>query len=115
VQAVVDWYGPTDPSPFTGPVGAGDLPSTYIRAGQRLPPFRIAHGSADCTVPVEESRRLYRALTAAGDPATLSILSGAYHEDPAFMRTELVPTLTFLDDSLDHSVDHSLGTAAPAH
>jgi dipeptidyl aminopeptidase/acylaminoacyl peptidase len=57
----------------------------------------IAHGDADCIVPAQQSRHLHDALTKAGDSATLTILPGANHEDPAFMRTQLVPTVAFLD------------------
>jgi acetyl esterase/lipase len=97
VQAVVDWFGPTDSSSMPGNVGKDESPYTYIVAGRSVPPFMIAHGAADCTVPPEQSRHLYDALTKAGDAATLTILPGARHEDPAFMRTQRVPTVAFLD------------------
>ena len=99
VQAVVDWFGPTDASSMPGRLGAAESPYTYLTAGHRLPPFLIAHGDADCTVPVAQSRHLDQALTAAGDTATLHVLPGARHEDPAFMRTQLGPTLAFLNDT----------------
>ena len=100
VQAVVDWFGPTDAANMPGHVGAVGIPYTYIVAGRRLPPFRIAHGDADCIVPAGQSRHLYAALTKAGGVATLAILPGAGHEDPAFMRTQLTPTVAFLDETL---------------
>ena len=59
----------------------------------------IAHGTADCIVPVQSSRHLHDALVAAGGEATLHILPGAHHEDPAFMRTQLAPTYAFLDQT----------------
>lgn len=37
-------------------------------------------------------------LIAAGAVATLTVLPGAHHEDPAFMRTRLEPTYAFLDN-----------------
>jgi hypothetical protein len=48
-------------------------------------------------VPLRQSRHLYAALTKVGGVATLTILPAARHEDPAFMRTQLTPTVTFLD------------------
>ena len=48
-------------------------------------------------VPVQHSRDLLAALTKAGVAATLTVLPGATHEDPAFMRTQWEPTLAFLD------------------
>jgi acetyl esterase/lipase len=100
VQAVVDWFGPTDSSSMPGNVGADASPYTYLTAGSAPPPFMIAHGDADCVVPVGQSRHLSRALTAAGGSATLAVLPGAGHEDPAFMRTQMAPTLAFLDREL---------------
>ena len=100
VQAVVDWFGPTDASNMPGKLGAADSPYTYIKAGRTLPPFMIAHGDADCIVPVQASRHLHKALTDAGSVATLTVLPGANHEDPAFMRTQLTPTVAFLDHTL---------------
>lgn len=97
VQAVVDWFGPTDAASMPGNVGAAESPYTYLKAGQSLPPFMIAHGYADCIVPVQQSRHLHAALTKAGGAATLTVLPGANHEDPAFMRTRLAPTVAFLD------------------
>lgn len=96
VQAVVDWFGPTD-SNMPGNPGPEDSPYTYIKSGKTLPPFIIAHGDADCVVPVDHSRRLHAAITGAGGQATLTVLPGAQHEDPVFMRTQLAPTFEFLD------------------
>jgi acetyl esterase/lipase len=100
VRAVVDWFGPTEASNMPGNVGTAESPYTYIVAGRSLPAFRIAHGDADCIVPARQSRLLYAALTKAGGVATLTILPGAHHEDPAFMRTQLTPTVAFLDQTI---------------
>jgi acetyl esterase/lipase len=100
VQAVVDWFGPTDAASMPGHAVAAQIPYTYLTARRSLPPFRIAHGDADCTVPLKESRHLVRALTKAGGVATLTVLPGARHEDPAFMRTQRAPTVAFLDQAL---------------
>lgn len=47
------------------------------------PPFHIAHGTADGTVPPGQSEELYAALTATGVPATLRLVPGAGHGLPA--------------------------------
>jgi acetyl esterase/lipase len=99
VQAVVDWFGPTDAASMPGSPGPAESPYTYIQAGRPLPPFMIAHGGADCIVPAQQSRHLHDALAKAGDAAQLTILPGANHEDPAFMRTQLGPAVAFLDQT----------------
>jgi acetyl esterase/lipase len=101
VQAVVDWFGAADLSDLPGNNDQTESPFTYLSPGRPpLPPFRIAQGDADCVVVPEHSRHLHDALIAAGGVATLTILSGAGHEDPAFMRTQSAPTLAFLDQTL---------------
>jgi acetyl esterase/lipase len=99
VQAVVDDFGASELTDMPGPYVAGEDPFPYIASAKpgSIPPFRIAHGSADCVVPVQHSRDLLAALTKARATATLTVLPGATHEDPAFMRTQWQPTLAFLD------------------
>jgi acetyl esterase/lipase len=98
VQAVVDWYGAVESSDLPGTFVKAEDPFPYITGARRgLPPFLIAHGDADCVVPVQHSRDLLDALTKAGTTATLTVLPGAGHEDPAFMRTQATPTMAFLD------------------
>ncbi|MHB9025797.1 MAG: alpha/beta hydrolase fold domain-containing protein [Armatimonadota bacterium] len=103
VQAVCDYFGPTDFLQMIGQPGDIDRalpnapeaallggllrerpdavkaanPITYIRRDN--PPFLILHGDCDRTVPLNQSQLLYNALTAAGVPATLHIISGAGH------------------------------------
>jgi dipeptidyl aminopeptidase/acylaminoacyl peptidase len=48
------------------------------------PPFLLMHGDRDGLIPSEHSRQLHRALRAERVDATLWLLSGANHEDPAF-------------------------------
>lgn len=98
VQAVVDWYGAAEVDDLPGRHTAAEDPYTYLRTAKRrsLPPFHIAQGSVDCVVPAQQSRNLQHALTAVGTAATLTILPGADHEDPKFMRTEENPTLAFV-------------------
>ncbi len=108
VQAVVDFYGPTDlttsdaqrllnracpqePDPAialllgAAPASAPDLaaaasPVSYLHAGQELPPFFIAHGDADCVVPHQQSEELHDAIEAvAPGRSQLTIVSGSGH------------------------------------
>jgi acetyl esterase/lipase len=98
VQAVVDDFGASELTDMPGPFPGQD-PFPYIASAKpgSIPPFRIAHGDMDCVVPVQHSRDLLAALTKAGATATLTVLPGATHEDPAFMRTQWEPTFLFLD------------------
>lgn len=100
VQAVVDWYGATEFPDLPGRHVPAEDPFPYTAGARSLPPFRIAHGDADCVVPVQHSRDLETALRQAGAVSTLVILHGAGHEDPAFMRTQSAPTIAFLDQAL---------------
>lgn len=100
VQAVVDWYGAADLMDVPGNLGPAYSPFTYISPGKSVPPFLIAQGSTDCVVSLSHSQHLYDALRAAGVTATLHVLPGAGHEDPAFMRTQSGPTFAFLNRTL---------------
>ncbi|MCL5964950.1 MAG: alpha/beta hydrolase [Deinococcus sp.] len=105
VQAVVDWFGPTDFSLINrpDPMGAENLllggtpaqkpelarlasPVAHVSADD--PPFLIQHGNRDPLVPVEQSKLFEAALKAAGVSAALTILPGAAHGGPAFTTTE---------------------------
>jgi acetyl esterase/lipase len=103
VQAVVDFFGPTDllrmddhpgkmvhnapDSPESrligGPIqenkekAAQANPITY--AGQGDPPFLIVHGDADPLVPWQQSQLLHDALRKAGVDSTLEIMPGEGH------------------------------------
>jgi acetyl esterase/lipase len=48
------------------------------------PPFLLMHGDRDGLIPSVHSRSLAQALRAEGVDASLMLLSGANHEDPAF-------------------------------
>lgn len=106
VQAVVDWYGPTDfltmdeqapPSTFQ-PHNAPDSPEARLvgapiqqdkartRAASPIsyvsasaPPFLIQHGTADRIVPIGQGRELAGALEAAGAKVTMIEIAGADH------------------------------------
>jgi acetyl esterase/lipase len=99
VQAVVDDFGASELTDLPGLRPAAEDPFPYIASAKpgSIPPFRIAHGDHDCVVPLQHSRDLLAALTRAGATATLTVLPGAGHEDPAFMRTQWQPTLAFLN------------------
>ncbi len=105
VQAVADWFGPTDflqLEAAPGPRGRGPYaaelpvarlfgrpvhddpaaarrasPITYITP--RTPPFLIAHGDADTLVPHQQSELLAAALKKSGIPMTLYTVPGAGH------------------------------------
>ncbi len=48
---------------------------------ENTPPFFMVHGTADTTVPYQESVRLHDALNAKGAKADLVLLEGAHHAD----------------------------------
>jgi acetyl esterase/lipase len=111
VQAVVDWFGPTDllvmgqqagphsmiqhesaDSPESrlmgGPVQEKSAlaktanPITYIDKND--PPFLIMHGDNDQLVPLGQSIILAKALLDAGVEVTMKTIHGAGHEGPEF-------------------------------
>ena len=109
VQAVCDWFGPTDlmklspagasPNAVTRFIG-GDLgvkkdvasaanPITHI--GKVVAPFLIIHGDKDRLVPLSQSELLHEALKKAGIETELMIFKGAGHYDQEF-RTQITAT-----------------------
>ena len=103
VQAVIDWFGPTDLLQIGGPPSdiphnAPDSPESKLIGGALLenkdkaakaspityvskaaPPFLIMHGDQDRTVPFNQSELLYGALKKAGVDATFIPMKGAGH------------------------------------
>jgi len=103
VQAVVDWFGPTDflhigdaesdlrhnapDSPESKLIGGPLLenkdqaakasPITHV--SKDAPPFLIMHGDHDRTVPFNQSELLYAALKKAGVDVTFVPMKGAGH------------------------------------
>ncbi len=103
VQAVVDWFGPTDfltignaesdiahnapDSPESKLIGgaipenkekaAKASPITYV--SKDAPPFLIMHGDHDRTVPFNQSEVFYAALKKAGVDVTFLPMKGAGH------------------------------------
>jgi len=118
VQAVVDWFGPTDflqmDKQFTGtscPVNhdAADSPeSKYVGAAiQTVPdkakaanpityvsaddaPFLIQHGTADCNVPPQQGKLLADALSPVigADKVTYTLIDGAGHGGSQFSAAD---------------------------
>jgi acetyl esterase/lipase len=131
VQAVVDWYGPTDflqmdqefidagsscpanhnlpssaESQFIGSPIQDDRsaveeanPITYVSSDD--PPFFIQHGTADCTVPPQQSQLLYDALVPAIGSANVSLtyMDGFVHGDSRFASPSNVAVVI---DFLNH-------------
>jgi acetyl esterase/lipase len=132
VQAVVDWYGPTDllqmgahalpcskidhnsgNSPESQLIGCPIQtckdkarranPITYISKGD--PPFLILHGTNDCVVSPHQSQLLYTALRAAGLKASLHLLQGGGHGGEHFTADATIRLVEqFLDKTLRFSV-----------
>ena len=128
VKAVVDWYGPTDlltmpPNVLSekrtraelakanGALLLGgvvmDQPekakavSALHQVTKDDVPFLIMHGTADTSVPVDQSERLHAALKAAGVESTLKLLPGAGHGGKEFDSAESHTVIQeFLDKHL---------------
>jgi acetyl esterase/lipase len=107
VQAVVDWFGPTDFThgwprfnPPNSPVArllGGPVTENKDKAAQASPvthvskdaaPFLIMHGDKDNLVPLSQSEELAEALKKAGVEVTFRALQGSGHGGPAFMNPE---------------------------
>ena len=115
VQAVVDWFGPSDlltmppnvvsetrtkeqvaasngakllgsPVPDVPELAKDASPLHHVSADD--PPFLVMHGSADPGVPLTQSKRLHEALKAARVDSTLKVLDGAGHGGKAFQTDE---------------------------
>ena len=127
VQAVVDYFGPTDfmimdelpgicedPMVHLVPDSPESLllgcdirqcpdkvkwanPITYITEDD--PPFLILHGTHDCTVTPESSVLLEKALREKGVPVSLHLLPGAGHGGPQFIAPDTrMLVLNFLNN-----------------
>jgi acetyl esterase/lipase len=107
VQAVVDFFGPTDLTArslynliqkwglrefgdirYTSPVLIAASPITYVNP--YTPPILIFHGNLDTTVPLEQSQELYDRLVAVGAPVSMVVIQNGDHELPPMYNQ--VPT-----------------------
>lgn len=102
VQAVVDWFGPTDfltvgaketrtrllgGNPQQHPEKAVQAsPMTYV--SKDAAPFLIMHGDQDKTVPLAQSEVFAAALKQAGAEATLVVIRGGGHGGAKFTSPE---------------------------
>jgi acetyl esterase/lipase len=128
VQAVCDWFGPTDllkiveQSKASGgkydfaradsPVGrllGGPVaekkelaekanPIKYL--GKGCPPMLIVHGDKDDLVPLAQSEMLHEALKKAGADSTLIVVKGAGHDNGIGTRDNLDKIVAFFDKHL---------------
>jgi acetyl esterase/lipase len=115
VQAVCDWFGPTDflemnragssqdhdapDSPESELIGAPIQdhpersaranPITYISHERPIPPFLVLHGDADPLVPFNQSELLVAALERIGAQVSFHRLEGAGHGGPRFETPEI--------------------------
>jgi acetyl esterase/lipase len=106
VQAVCDWFGPTD---FTSNPTHGDLDqiearliggpiSQNLQTAQRAnpihyitkddPPFLIVHGDKDPAVPLQQSQLLADALKKNGVQVTFHVVPGGGHGGPEFVKPD---------------------------
>jgi acetyl esterase/lipase len=107
VQAVINWFGPTDLTWFsTGTIftvpleavllgGRGEEVAKLARKASPIsyvskddPPFLIMHGDKDSIVPLRQSKAFALALTKAGVKVYLRILKGADHGGAEFLHRD---------------------------
>ena len=123
ISAVIDFYGPSDLFALAGQSYVGGLAAAQFLAGppqaqsasyadaspvdhvtSGSAPVLMLHGTADTIVPIDQSRELAAALSAAGVPNRLIAVAGAAHGfefDPSGRK--LVPEmLAFLDAAWNH-------------
>ncbi len=109
VQAVCDYYGPSDllntpgmsPGPITALLGieAGQFPALAQSASPIYfvdpedVPFLIFHGTLDPVVPLSHSENLHAALLQNQVPSTLVVLEGAGHGGLEFREEPVTQTI----------------------
>jgi len=123
VQAVCDFFGPTDftaidsqggehtavpallgSSPAKNPQAAKSAsPVTYVSSD--CPPFFIAHGDHDAVVPLAQSQELYDALRRAGVEAQLEVVPNGEHGLPKASPRLFPMAISFLKKHLSPASD----------
>lgn len=122
VQAVCDYYGPTDFEAFVTRPGyeshaSPTSPEAKLLGGTVLenlelaakanpithvtnddPPFLIVHGDKDSVVPIQQSELLFDALKKAGRPVHFHTIKGAAHGQ-GFSGPEIQPMVSDFFDS----------------
>jgi acetyl esterase/lipase len=131
VQAVCDYYGPTDFTVFVSTPGYerhafADSPESKLLGGvvmenkekaaranpityvdKNAPPFLIVHGGQDGTVPLNQSVLLFEALKQAGASVHFHTIHGAGHGGPGFADPKIADMVSeFFEKKLK-------GAAAP--
>jgi acetyl esterase/lipase len=129
VQAVCDYYGPTDFTAFVSTPGYerhadAASPEAKLIGGAVLenkekaarvnsityvtrddPAFLIVHGDKDPTVPIGQSQLLFDALKQAGVSAHFHTIHGAGHGGPGFAGKDIDEMVsTFFDERLKGGV-----------
>jgi acetyl esterase/lipase len=141
VQAVVDFFGPTDflqmdahalqgarlkhdppNSPESRLIG-GAIQENVEKVGHAnpvkyvtidAPPFLIVHGEQDPLVPCHQSELLYEALKSAKRDVTFYKIAGAGHGSPEFNSNMMQAAVqAFFDKHLKPHSDPSARTSAP--
>jgi acetyl esterase/lipase len=72
----------------------------YVVPGVSLPPFLLAHGTADCLIPSQQSEAFDDLLTSVGATSSVTLLEGASHGDARFNEELTGPALEFLSEAL---------------
>lgn len=129
VQAVCDYYGPTDFTVFVTTPGyerhaADSSPEARLIGGAVLenkdkaarvnpisyvskdaPPFLIVHGDKDPTVPINQSQLLFESLRKTGVSAHFHTIHGAGHGGPGFSGKDIEELVAaFFDERLKNGV-----------
>ncbi len=86
IDGPVSWlFGGT----VTGKRSLMELASPITHVSQAAPPFLIAHGTPDETVPFDQGRRLYEALLDVGATAEFCPMERLYHNWMAQVASEI--------------------------
>lgn len=139
VQAILDWYGPTNLATILGqstPHGLSvrkpalqlllggqpeekaelaRLASPTVHVAADAPPLWMAHGDQDPQVPVNQSLELQGAYERVGRPVKLEIVHGGAHGGAAFYEPARVQrAAAFLSEAFAAKPDSPKTAAPPA-